>query len=155
MSHQLRVACVAAWILALIVFLIATTNIVSNVNIKYTKPDRESWERYQQEREEREAERQAAYLEDGGWILTRSKGLDGITFRSGEHYSGNDRARYLDACKDSKGDWMEYEVVRQVKVAPGTYTLKAAARASGTDCGTLRRQRQREATCRRDTRLRQ
>lgn len=132
MSRQLRVACAATWILALTVFLVVATNIVSNVNIKYTKPNRENWERYQLEREEREARRQAAYLEDGGWTLTHSKGLNGITFRSGEHYSGNDKTRYLDACKDSKGDWMEYEVMRQLKVAPGTYTLKAAVRANGT-----------------------
>lgn len=132
MSRQLRLACVSVWILALTVFLMVATNIVSNVNIKYTKPNRESWERYQREREEREARRQTAYLEDGGWILTHSKGLDGITFRSGEHYSGNERARYLDACQDGKGDWMEYEVMRQLKVAPGTYTLKASVRANGT-----------------------
>lgn len=132
MSRQLRVACVAVWVLALIVFLIAATNIVSNVNIKYTRPNRETWERRQRERKEREAIRQAAYLADGGWTLTHSKGLNGITFRSGEHFSGNDRTRYLDACKDGDGDWMEYEVTRRLKVAPGTYTLKAAARANGS-----------------------
>lgn len=132
LNRILRVVFCAVGLVAFVVCIMTSIRIVSNLNIHFEGPWKaqreENWRKY----EEEETRRQSDYLSDGGWTLTRSKGLNGKYFRKGEHYSGNDNMSYLDAGRDNSADWMEYEVVRSLKVAPGTYTLKAAVRANGT-----------------------
>ena len=132
LNRILRVSFCIVGLVAFVVCIATSIRIVSNLNIHFAGPWQAEREESQRKYEEEETRRQSDYLSNGGWTLIRSKGLNGKYFRKGEHYSGNGDMRYLDASRDNSGDWMEYEIVRTQKVAPGVYTLKAAARADGT-----------------------
>ncbi len=71
-------------------------------------------------------------LESRGWRVADARNLNGKYMTRGRHYTGNKDLKYLNAWTTS-GDFV-YEVVRDVKVAPGTYTLEAIARTDGNGC---------------------
>lgn len=68
------------------------------------------------------------YLTHNGWRVARERNTSSLS-ESGDDFYGNNGRRYLHGSNRS-GD-MEYEVVRDIKVAPGRYTLTAFGRADG------------------------
>ncbi len=130
MSSKMRISCIILWVISLLVFLISSSNVVSNVGIHYAP----RIEEYQEQEAKHEAEREAKeleYLENAGWSLVKNKNLLKRYTLKGEHFSGDSNVRYLDGagCNGSMG--MVYEVSRIQKVAPGKYRLQAAVRANG------------------------
>lgn len=126
MSNWLRVTSVSVWVIALVVFISTSTNIVSNVSVKYGS---RSYEAHLQ----REAEKLALdreFLESQGWTIVRDKNLRGGYTRSDRYYNDSD-IRYPHAGTKDNREVMEYEIVRHEKVAPGVYILKAAGRTDG------------------------
>lgn len=67
-----------------------------------------------------------------GWTLSKGRNLSDGYMDSGEHYSGRKQLKYLNGL--NKTGSMDYEVVRTVRIAPGTYELKAVARTDGRGC---------------------
>lgn len=73
-------------------------------------------------------EKSKDYLNHNGWRVARERNVKSFS-DLGDDVNGNHDRRYLHGSNRS-GD-MEYEVVRDVKVAPGQYTLTAYGRADG------------------------
>lgn len=126
LSTPLRVACVVIWLVALIVFAASWTRMISNVSMRYAEPYRSETEL----RKDREI-RQLGYLEKAGWTLVKGNGVDGRYTGWGKHFSDNDDVRYLHGEANEGSMAMEYEVCRNLKVAPGIYDIKAAVRTNG------------------------
>lgn len=76
-----------------------------------------------------ERSRSEKILNADGWIIARDNNVRGDLVNKGEHYSGYSNKYYLDVW-ESEGT-MAAEIVREEKVAPGTYTLSAVARTNG------------------------
>ncbi|MDE6023101.1 MAG: PspC domain-containing protein [Muribaculaceae bacterium] len=130
MSSQLRTLCVILWCVALLVFCASSSNIVSRTTIKQRTEYRSQKVKREKQRKEKREERERSYLEQGGWTLVKGENVNNYT-NKGEHFSNNRGVRYLDASNKNGSMEMAYEVVRNLKVSPGTYSLKAAARANG------------------------
>lgn len=126
LSTPLRVACVVIWLVALIVFAASWTRMISNVSMRYAEPYRSETEL----RKDREI-RQLGYLEKAGWTLVKGNGVDGRYTGWGKHFSDNGDVRYLHGEANEGSMAMEYEVCRNLKVAPGIYDVKAAVRTNG------------------------
>lgn len=73
-------------------------------------------------------EKSKDYLNHNGWRVARERNVSAFS-DLGDDFNDNHDRRYLHGSNRS-GD-MEYEVVRDVKVAPGRYTLTAYGRADG------------------------
>lgn len=101
--------------------------IIADVSISHERfePD------YRAEREMTQ-KRHLDELSAEGWELVRSRNLSDGYMGSGEHYSGRKHLKYLNAANRTGS--MDYEVVRTVHVAPGTYELQAMARTDGRGC---------------------
>lgn len=130
MSSKLRISCIILWVISLLVFLISSSNVVSNVGIHYAP----SIEEYKEQEAKHEAEKEAKeleYLENAGWSLIKNENLIKRYTLQGEHFSGDSNVRYLDGAGSDGSMGMAYEVARQQKVAPGKYRLHAAVRANG------------------------
>lgn len=78
------------------------------------------------------AEKNRSLLTEDGWRIVEARNLDNQYLGNGEHYSGNRHRTYIEGI--SRDGSMVYEVVRNMKVAPGKYTLEAIARTDGTGC---------------------
>lgn len=126
MSNWLRVACVAVWVIALVAFISTSTNIVSNVGMKYGTKRHE----VHIERENERVNKDRNYLESQGWTIVRDKNLRGGYTRSDMYYNDAD-VRYPHAGTKDNREVMEYEIVRHEKVTPGVYRLTAAGRTDG------------------------
>lgn len=80
-----------------------------------------------QQKEQRK-EQSVEYLKRNGWKIVRDSNVSSFS-SYGEDFTGIHGRHYLEG-SNSSGE-MEYEVVRQVKVAPGLYTLSAYGRTNG------------------------
>lgn len=130
MSNKLRTLCIILWFIVLIVFCASSSNIVSRATIKQQTEYRIQEEERETQRKAKREARERSYLEQGGWTLVKGENVNNYT-NKGEHFSRNGSVRYLDASNKNGSMEMLYEVVRSLKVAPGTYSLKSAVRANG------------------------
>lgn len=126
MSNWLRVACVVTWVVALVVFISSSTNIVGNVSLKYGHSRHVS--QLQRENEKLVSDRN--YLESQGWTIVKERNLRGGYTRSDKFYNDAD-VRYPHAGTKDNREVMEYEIERRERVAPGIYRLKVAGRTDG------------------------
>lgn len=137
LNTPLRISCVAMWVITLIVFSASWTKMISNVSILHTEPYEKRVERVAIRNAKRKAEkkeRELSYLRQAGWTIERGENVDSCFTDSGEHFSGDSSVRYLNAYGEGGMD-MAYTVTRTLKVAPGRYIIKAAARTNGEGAG--------------------
>lgn len=126
LSTPLRVVCVTLWIASIVVCTASCSKIAGHTSHYIYFKTHHSAQSY----EENTIEKQLEMLNSKGWNLTKALNVRNYSNR-GEHFSGNKNVSYLDAALDDKDSNMEYEAVRELKVAPGIYRLEAKARANG------------------------
>lgn len=131
MSATAKWVCVASWIISVALCCgcwirmayILETNTQRIMEYRNTRHEEAIAKREQQ---------QLDALVADGWRVARARNLNGKYISHGRHYTGNRAKKYLNAWNEN-GD-MVYEVVRDVKTAPGNYTLEAIARTDGNGC---------------------
>ncbi len=125
MSRYMKVISVTTWFVALIVFTVTTIRMVNLCTSRVVKVsvatavDDNDADGY-------------GLLSSQGWRVIKANNVEDELVDEGEHYSGNRNSWYIDA--ESEDGLMELDIARDVKVAPGRYTLEAVARADGNGC---------------------
>lgn len=130
LSTTLKTISLIIWLITIVLSAGSLTKVVSNVVIEKQALYRRYHKKSRTESTFKIKEKQAEQLKASGWIIVRDYNIKNYT-NSGKHYTGNGSLRYLDAALNNDEFGMEYEVEKILKVAPGTYKLKAYGRADG------------------------
>lgn len=131
MSGWMKCACIVGWVISLIVFCVCMTRLVHVAALKWDRDEPIRMERNLLVRNQ-ERQRSLDLLADEGWKVVTCVNVDDEFTDNGQHYSGNKKRWYIDV--ESEDGNMIADLRRDVKVAPGRYTLEAVARTDGEGC---------------------
>lgn len=130
LSTTLKTISLIIWLILIVFSAGSITKVFSNVPINQMTSHKSHHSKSRSESIMKNKEKQAKNLNATGWTIVRDYNIKNYT-NCGEHYTGNQYIRYLDAALKDDDYGMEYEVEKTQKVAPGSYQLKAYGRADG------------------------
>lgn len=126
LSTSQRMTYLVSWVILLIV----TVGASIHCGITYDKHRRTVYARQKASEDSIRMNRDSLFLAQEGWRIVKNKNCSYYA-NKGEYYTGNREKRYIDSYAD---EGLKFEVEKTIKVAPGTYRLKAVARADGEGC---------------------